>query len=116
MKWPPSSLMLIRVPTKGSSIGCSPRRIMVSVGATLARSRRFGESNGFEYDEPRRNAWPYRDWLISALNRDLPFDEFARQQLAGDVLAPGDPDALTATGFLVAGAYDTAGQNQQTPR
>jgi hypothetical protein len=75
---------------------------------------RFGESNGFEYDEPRRHAWPYRDWVISAFNRDLPFDEFARQQLAGDVLAPGDPDALTATGFLVAGAYDTAGQNQQS--
>jgi hypothetical protein len=75
---------------------------------------RFGESNGFEYDEPRRNAWPYRDWVIAALNRDLPFDDFARQQLAGDVLAPGDPDALTATGFLVAGAYDTAGQNQQS--
>ncbi|HEY1599967.1 MAG TPA: DUF1553 domain-containing protein, partial [Pirellulales bacterium] len=75
---------------------------------------RFGESNGFEYDEPRRNAWPYRDWVIDALNRDLPFDEFARQQLAGDVLLPGDPDAIKATGFLTAGAYDTAGQNQQS--
>jgi hypothetical protein len=75
---------------------------------------RFGESNGFEYDEPRRNAWPYRDWVIDALNRDLPFDEFARQQIAGDVLFPGDAAALTATGFLVAGPYDTAGQNQQS--
>lgn len=75
---------------------------------------RFGESNGFEYDEPRRNAWPYRDWVIAALNRDLPFDEFARQQLAGDVLAPDDAEAIKATGFLVAGAYDTAGQNQQS--
>ncbi|MBL7650134.1 MAG: DUF1549 domain-containing protein, partial [Candidatus Hydrogenedentes bacterium] len=75
---------------------------------------RFGESNGFEYDEPRRNAWPYRDWVITALNRDLPFDEFARQQLAGDVLAPDDAEAIKATGFLVAGAYDTAGQNQQS--
>jgi hypothetical protein len=75
---------------------------------------RFGESNGFEYDEPRRNAWPYRDWVIDALNRDLPFDEFARQQLAGDVLRPLDPEAIKATGFLTAGAYDTAGQNQQS--
>jgi len=75
---------------------------------------RFGESNGFEYDEPRRNAWPYRDWVIGVLNDDLPFDEFARRQVAGDVLAPGDPRAITATGFLVAGAYDTAGQNQQS--
>jgi hypothetical protein len=75
---------------------------------------RFGESNGFEYDEPRRNAWPYRDWVINALNHDLPFDEFARQQLAGDVLHPGDTEAIKATGFLVAGAFDTVGQNQQS--
>ena len=75
---------------------------------------RFGESNGFEYDEPRRNAWPYRDWIIGALNRDLPYDEFARQQLAGDAIAPHDPEAVKATGFLVAGAYDTAGQSQQS--
>jgi hypothetical protein len=75
---------------------------------------RFGESNGFEYDEPRRNAWPYRDWIIGALDRDLPYDEFSRQQLAGDALAPHDPEAIKATGFLVAGAYDTAGQSQQS--
>jgi hypothetical protein len=48
---------------------------------------RFGESNGFEYDEPRRNAWPYRDWVIHSLNADLPFDEFAGG-IAG-VLRPG---------------------------
>lgn len=75
---------------------------------------RFGESNGFEYDEPRRNAWPYRDWVVGALNRDLPFDEFARLQLAGDVLRPGDEDAIKATGFLAAAAFDTVGQNQQS--
>jgi cytochrome c553 len=75
---------------------------------------RFGESNGFEYDEPRRNAWPYRDWVIRALNDDLAFDEFARQQVAGDALYPDNPAALTATGFLTAGPYDTAGQNQQS--
>ena len=75
---------------------------------------RFGESNGFEYDEPRRNAWPYRDWVIDAFNRDLPFDEFARLQLAGDVLRPGDGEAIKATGFLAAGAFDTVGQNQQS--
>ncbi len=68
---------------------------------------RFGESNGFERDLPRDNAWPYRNWVIDALNRDLPYDEFVRLQLAGDVLRPGDPDALTATGFLVAGPHDT---------
>ncbi len=75
---------------------------------------RFGESNGFEHDELRRNAWPYRDWVIEALNRDLPFDQFARLQLAGDVLLPGDPEGVVATGFLVAGGYDSVGQQQQS--
>ncbi len=75
---------------------------------------RYGESNGFEYDEFRPNAWRYRDWVIGALNRDLPYDQFGRLQLAGDVLVPRDPGAIEATGFLVAGAYDTAGQNQQS--
>ncbi|WP_435008110.1 DUF1553 domain-containing protein [Tundrisphaera lichenicola] len=73
---------------------------------------RFGESHGFEYDEFRPNAWRYRDWVVGALNRDLPYDEFARLQLAGDLLAPDDPSSVEATGFLVAGAYDTVGQNQ----
>jgi hypothetical protein len=67
---------------------------------------RFGESDGYERDLPRFTAWPYRDWVIDALNRDLPYDQFARVQLAGDVLQPGDPGALAATGFLVAGPHD----------
>ncbi len=75
---------------------------------------RFGESNGFEHDEFRPNAWPYRDWVVDTLNQDLPYDEFARQQLVGDLLKPGDPDALAATGFLVAGSYDSVGQTQQS--
>jgi hypothetical protein len=75
---------------------------------------RFGESNGFEYDEFRGSAWPYRDWVVNAFNRDLPYDEFARLQLAGDVFRPNDPEAICATGFLVAGAYDTVGQQQQS--
>jgi hypothetical protein len=75
---------------------------------------RYGESNGFEFDEFRPNAWRYRDWVASALNRDVPYDEFARLQLAGDVLRPTDAAAVTAAGFLVAGPYDTTGQNQQS--
>lgn len=75
---------------------------------------RFGESQGFERDKIRNNAWPYRDWVINAFNDDMPYDQFARLQLAGDVLHPGDADALTATGFLVAGAYDEVGQSQQS--
>ncbi len=72
---------------------------------------RFSESNGFEHDELRTNAWPYRDWVIEAFNRDLPYDEFARAQIAGDVLSASDAGAI-ATGFLVAGGFDTVGQGQ----
>jgi hypothetical protein len=66
----------------------------------------FGESDGFEFDKMRPNAWRYRDWVIDAFNRDLPYDEFARLQIAGDVLRPDDPEAIIATGFLVGGAFD----------
>ena len=67
---------------------------------------RYGESNGFEYNEPRRNAWPYRDWVIDAFNADMPYDEFARMQLVGDVLRPG-AEGAAAVGFLVAGMHNT---------
>jgi hypothetical protein len=75
---------------------------------------RFGESNGFEFDEFRPNAWPYRDWIVESFNQDLPYNEFVRLQLAGDVLRPDDPRAIAAAGFLVAGAYDSVGQTQQS--
>ena len=68
---------------------------------------RFGESNGFEYDEPRDNFWHYRNWVINALNADMPYDEFVRLQLAGDILRPDDVNAIAAAGFLVAGAHNT---------
>ena len=71
---------------------------------------RFGESDGFEFDRMRSQAWRYRDWVISAFNRDLPYDEFARQQIAGDTLPQSGESSLgvglAAVGFLVAGAYD----------
>ncbi len=75
---------------------------------------RFGESQGFERDKLRPNAWPYRDWVISAFNDDLPYDEFVRLQLAGDVLRPADPRGTIATGFLVAAPWDEVGQTQQS--
>ncbi len=64
---------------------------------------RFADSDGFEFDAARPQAWRYRDWVIDALNRDLPYDEFLRLQIAGDVLAPGDDAAAIATGFLLCG-------------
>jgi len=75
---------------------------------------RFGESQGFERDRLRENAWPYRDWVVRALNRDMPYDEFARLQIAGDVLGEGETDGVIATGFLVAGPWDEVGQKQQS--
>jgi hypothetical protein len=68
---------------------------------------RYGESDGFEYDRMRPDAWRYRDWVIGALNSDMPYDQFAKLQIAGDVLRPDDPSAITATGFLVCGAFDS---------
>jgi hypothetical protein len=68
---------------------------------------RFAESHGFEHDYDRPTAYPYRDFVIAALNLDLPYDTFVRWQLAGDEIAPNDPLALTATGFLGAGVHST---------
>ena len=68
---------------------------------------RFAESHGYEQDYDRPNAYFYRDFLIRALNSDMPYDQFVKWQLAGDELAPNIPDALMATGFLGAGAFPT---------
>lgn len=64
---------------------------------------RFAETDGFEHDKLRPDAWRYRDWVIDALNHDLPLDEFIALQIAGDELRPGDAQAAQATGFLLAG-------------
>jgi hypothetical protein len=68
---------------------------------------RFAESHGFEHDYDRPSAYHFRDYLIEAFNRDLPFDVFTKWQLAGDELAPEDNLALKATGFLAAGTHST---------
>jgi mono/diheme cytochrome c family protein len=68
---------------------------------------RFAESHGYEQDYDRPYAYHYRDFLIEAFNQDMPFDQFVQWQIAGDELAPGDPEAMAATGFLGAGAFPT---------
>ena len=60
---------------------------------------RFAETDGFEFDQARPDAWRYRDWVVQALNHDMPYDTFVRLQLAGDEVRPGDPAAFIATGF-----------------
>ncbi|MBN9518570.1 PSD1 domain-containing protein [bacterium] len=59
---------------------------------------RYADSNGYTIDGPR-SIWPYRDWVIRALNNDLPFDQFTTQQLAGDLLPGATADQKVATGF-----------------
>lgn len=68
---------------------------------------RFAESHGYEQDYDRPHAYHYRDFVIRALNADMPHDQFVKWQLAGDELAPNTPDAMMATGFLGAGAFPT---------
>src|SRR5262249_50900451 len=59
---------------------------------------RYADSNGYSIDAPR-SIWKYRDWVIDALNRDLPFDRFTVEQLAGDLLPNATPEQKIATGF-----------------
>jgi hypothetical protein len=68
---------------------------------------RWAESHGFEHDYDRPTAYPYRDFVIEALNRDLPYDRFVKWQIAGDEYEPENPLALAATGFLAAGTHAT---------
>src|SRR5206468_220423 len=59
---------------------------------------RYADTNGFEKDR-FRSVWPYRDWVINALNADMPFDQFTIEQLAGDMLPNATPSQVVATGF-----------------
>jgi len=68
---------------------------------------RFGESHGFEHDYDRPTAYTYRDFVIEAFNRDLPYNQFVQWQLAGDELAPQENLAMMATGYLAAGVHST---------
>jgi len=68
---------------------------------------RYAESHGYEQDYDRPNAFHYRDFVIKALNADMPYDQFVKWQIAGDELAPENPMALMATGFLAAGTHAT---------
>jgi hypothetical protein len=64
---------------------------------------RYAETNGFELDADRPHAWRYRDYVIDAFNHDKPYDQFIKEQIAGDEMFPGNKEALIATGYLRAG-------------
>ncbi|MEZ6105192.1 MAG: DUF1553 domain-containing protein [Pirellulaceae bacterium] len=70
---------------------------------------RYGDTHGYERDFPRAHAWRYRDWVIDAVNRDLPFDQFVVDQVAGDVHANASDETVLGTGFLSSGPYDVTG-------
>lgn len=67
---------------------------------------RYAETNGYERDALKPHAWKYRDWVIRALNDDMPYDRFLLEQLAGDEIEPRTESAVVATGFLRLGTWD----------
>jgi hypothetical protein len=64
---------------------------------------RFADTDGFEFDTARPNAWRYRDWVIAALDADMPYADFVARQIAGDLIGPDEPQSNIATGFLLCG-------------
>ena len=67
---------------------------------------RFAETNGYERDEVKPHAWRYRDWVIEAMNADMPYDQFVIEQLAGDEIPNRSQSSVIATGFLRLGTWD----------
>jgi hypothetical protein len=66
---------------------------------------RYADTEGYEMNYPRPFAWRYRDWVVKAYNDDKPFDQFIRQQVAGDEITPYSDENLIATGFLASARY-----------
>ena len=67
---------------------------------------RYSESDGYRADDYRPDSWQYRDYVIRSFNQDKPYDQFIKEQLAADELAPDDPDKLIGTAFLRLGIYE----------
>ncbi len=67
---------------------------------------RYAESDGYNADAYRPSVWPYRDYVIKSLNDDKPYDQFVKEQLAGDEMAPNDPNVIIATAFLRHPVYE----------
>ena len=67
---------------------------------------RFAETNGYERDEVKPNLWKYRDWVVNAFNEDMPYDQFVREQLAGDEIVDRTEQSVIATGMLRAGTWN----------
>jgi hypothetical protein len=72
----------------------------------------YGDTHGYDKDKRRDFAWRYRDYVIAAFNDDKPYSRFIQEQIAGDVLYPGDPRGVIATGFVTAGPWDFVGHRE----
>jgi hypothetical protein len=72
---------------------------------------RYADTGGYSNDFERPTAWRYRDYVIRSFNSDKPYDQFAREQLAGDEIDPKDPEKLIATGFLRMGPWEHTGMS-----
>lgn len=77
---------------------------------------RFAESNSYERDGAKPNAWRYRDYVIRSFNADKPYDHFVREQLAGDEIPDPDADAIIATGFYRLGIWDDEPADRELAR
>ncbi len=70
---------------------------------------KYADTCGYDKDKLRPNAWPYRDYVIRSFNEDKPYARFVQEQIAGDVLFPGEPDGILGLGFIAAGPWDFIG-------
>ena len=107
---PPSPELLARhLPKQGTTLSDAQLSALVdelskspAYGEHRARywldAARYGDTHGLHFDKPRE-MWPYRDWVVSAFNRNQPFDQFTIEQIAGDLLPKPTTDQLVATGF-----------------
>jgi hypothetical protein len=74
---------------------------------------RYADSSGYSIDSPHPTMYHYRDFVIKAINDDLPFDRFVRWQVAGDLITPPSPDSIAATGFCTCGPFNTNQPKEQ---
>ena len=70
---------------------------------------KYADTCGYDKDKLRPNAWPYRDYVVRSFNEDKPYQRFVQEQIAGDVLFPGQPDGILGLGFIAAGPWDFIG-------
>ncbi len=77
---------------------------------------RYAQTNGYERDDEKPFVWRYRDWVIAAINADMPFDQFIREQIAGDLEVPRSDSGTIASGFWHLGTWDDEPDDKRLAR